>query len=100
VPVPWRSEISQRTLIIRLPEAYRFLSWASLGGGLRLADAIINHQVRLDDRRAVEYPRAHLIRQAELLGLDTRRVVGMMTGADVRKAADIALTARGVSGRR
>jgi len=62
------------------------LSWAPLGGGMRRAGTILNHQVLLDDRTAVEHPRQYLFQMAKLLRLNPRTVVAMMTGADVRKA--------------
>jgi adenosylcobinamide amidohydrolase len=65
------------------------LSWASLGGGVRHADAIINHQITLDNHAAVEHPSRYLERFAKLLGLNSRTVVAMMTGADVRKAGHV-----------
>jgi adenosylcobinamide amidohydrolase len=82
----WRWQVTQRTLIIRLREPYRSLSWASLGGGTRLADTIINSQVLLDDRAAVERPKLHLLQVAKSLELDPSRVVGMMTAAQVKRA--------------
>ena len=54
---------------------------------MRRADTILNHQVMLDDRAAVEHPRQYLARLAKLLRLDPKTVVAMMTGADVRKTA-------------
>src|SRR5271155_2373947 len=53
----WYWNIIERSLIIRLGAPHRVLSWASLGGGMRRADTIINHQVMLDDRASVEHPR-------------------------------------------
>lgn len=49
------------------------------------ADTIINHQVMLDDRAAVEHPRQYLNQLTKLLRLNSRTVVAMMTGAAVRK---------------
>jgi adenosylcobinamide amidohydrolase len=81
----WNWQISEGSLIIRLAELHRVLSWASLGGGARYADVIINHQVRMDDRTAVEQPRKYLRRLAKLLRLNSGTVAAMMTAANVRK---------------
>jgi adenosylcobinamide amidohydrolase len=54
-----------------------------MGGGLQRAEAIINHQIALDDREASDLPRSHLRRLTRSLGLAPRRTVAMMTGANV-----------------
>jgi adenosylcobinamide amidohydrolase len=82
---PWDWKISERSLIIRLAEPHRVLSWALLGGGQRRADTIINHQFMLDNQDAAEHPRRYLAQLAKRLRLNPRTVVAMMTGADVRK---------------
>ena len=84
---PWQWQVSERTLIIQLGAIGRTLSWASLGGGIRLADTIINHQVATDDRYAVDHPRRYLAEVAQRLGLNPRMTAGMMTGADVHRVA-------------
>jgi adenosylcobinamide amidohydrolase len=64
------------------------LSWASLGGGWRYADTIINHQIAVDDRAATEQPRRYLIGLTKRLGLKSpRTAAAMMTAADIRKIA-------------
>lgn len=85
--VPWDWQLREQTLIIRLAELYQVLSWASLGGGARYADVIINHQVGIDDRTAVEQPRQHLRRLAKRLGLNSGTVTAMMTAANIKKMA-------------
>jgi adenosylcobinamide amidohydrolase len=82
---PWDWQIRERTLIIRLNELHRVLSWASLGGGWRYANAIINHQVAVDERTATEQPRRYLSRLTKLLRLNSQAVTAMMTAADIRK---------------
>jgi adenosylcobinamide amidohydrolase len=82
---PWNWQIAERTLIIRLNEIHRVLSWASLGGGWRYASTIINHQIAEDDRAATEQPRRYLNGITRLLRLNSRSVAAMMTAADVRK---------------
>jgi adenosylcobinamide amidohydrolase len=72
---PWRWTIDEHSLIIHLAEPHRMLSWASLGGGMRRADTIINHQVALDDRAAAERPRQYLERLARRLRPGSRTVV-------------------------
>jgi adenosylcobinamide amidohydrolase len=83
---PWHWQIYGRSLIIHLPQPHRVLSWASLGGGARRAEAIVNHQITMGDRAATEHPRQYLSRLTTLLGVKSRMVVAMMTGADIRKA--------------
>src|SRR5262249_11576401 len=83
--LPWQWHFSGRTLVIELPARYRVLGWALLGGGLRRAMAILNHQIALDDRGAAESPRACLSRMARSLGFLPQRTVAMMTGANVRR---------------
>ena len=80
---PWRWHLNKRTIVIELPAGYSILGWAPMGGGLRRASVILNHQIALDDRAAVESPRAHLFRVARSLGFLPRHTVAMMTGADV-----------------
>jgi adenosylcobinamide amidohydrolase len=52
---------------------------------MRHADTIINHQVMLNERTAVDHPRQYLDRLTKLLRLNSRTVVAMMTGAAVSK---------------
>jgi adenosylcobinamide amidohydrolase len=85
--VPWKSEIRGSTLAIFLPEAYRTLGWAPLGGGARRAELIVNHQIALGNRKATEAPRLYLGRVVRSLGVNPRRAVAMMTGAQIKKAA-------------
>ena len=89
---PWRSEIAGRNLVVHLPEVYRILGWAPLGGGRSRASLIINHQVEIGERAATEAPRRHLSAVARSLGHDPRRTVAMMTGAKVRRVATFTLT--------
>jgi adenosylcobinamide amidohydrolase len=84
--LPWRWHFSARTVVIELPARYRVLSWAPMGGGLRRAGVILNHQIALDDRAAVESPRACLSRLARTLGFSPQHTVAMMTGANVARA--------------
>jgi adenosylcobinamide amidohydrolase len=84
---PWAWHVSKCSLIIRLAERHRVLSWASLGGGARYANVIINHQVRVDARTNVDQPRQYLQRLTKLLGLKPGTVAAMMTAADVRETA-------------
>ena len=83
--MPWRWHLSARTLVIELPTRYRVLGWAPMGGGLRRASIILNHQIALDDRAAVESAGAYLSRQARSLGFSPRDAVAMMTGANVAR---------------
>jgi adenosylcobinamide amidohydrolase len=84
---PWEWQLREQTLIIHLAELYHVLSWASLGGGARYADVIMNHQVGIDDRTAVEQPRRYLRRLTKRLELNPGTVVAMMTAANVQKTA-------------
>jgi adenosylcobinamide amidohydrolase len=73
------------------------LSWAPLGGGVRIARLLANHQLVLDDREALRAPREYLARVVRAAGHDPKRTVAMMTGAEVARAGH-AVTARdGVS---
>src|SRR5262249_7069921 len=83
--LPWRWCLSGETLVIELADHSRVLGWAPVGSGLRPATVILNHQIALDDRAAVDSPRARLSRQARLLGFQPRRTVAMMTGANIAR---------------
>jgi adenosylcobinamide hydrolase len=47
----------------------------------------MNHQVRINDRTAVEQPRQYLRRVTKWLGLNSKTVTAMMTAGNVRKTA-------------
>lgn len=83
---PWRWRISGRTLWVIPRFPCRVLSWAPLGGGMRVATLLANHQVRLDGHRAARAPRTYLARLVQEEGYDPRRAVAMMTGAEVARA--------------
>jgi adenosylcobinamide amidohydrolase len=83
---PWTWRIRERTLIVAPPAPYRVIGWAPLGGGMTRANAIMNHQIALNDRAATEAPGPYLRRLASRFGLDPRRTVAMMTGADITRA--------------
>jgi adenosylcobinamide amidohydrolase len=91
---PWRWCIDGGTLAVVLPEPYRVLGWAPLGGGLGRAELILNHQIELDDPGATEPPRAYLGRFVRARGGDPRRTVAMMTGANISRAG-VATVRRG-----
>jgi adenosylcobinamide amidohydrolase len=94
---PWRWRIGAGTLWVIPDEACRVLSWASLGGGFRIASLIANHQVKVDDRAALRAPSAYLSRVVRAAGYEPRQTVALMTGAEVARAG-YALAARdGVS---
>jgi adenosylcobinamide amidohydrolase len=84
---PWKWQLREQSLIIRLAELYHVLSWASLGGGARYANVIVNHQVEIDNRTAIEQPRQYLRRFTKRLGLNSGTVAAMMTAANVKKTA-------------
>ena len=90
---PWRWWIGARTLWIVPDEACRVLSWAPLGGGIRIARLLANHQVAIDEPEAMRAPRAYLARVVRAAGHDPRRAVALMTGAEVARAG-YALAAR------
>jgi adenosylcobinamide kinase/adenosylcobinamide-phosphate guanylyltransferase len=92
--LPWRWHFSARTLVIELPACYRVLGWAPMGGGLRRAAVILNHQIALDDRAAVESPRTCLSRLARSLGFSPRHTVAMMTGANVGRGGFVTMRRR------
>lgn len=91
---PWRWHLNKRTVVIELPADYRALSWAPMGGGLRRAAVILNHQIALNDRTAVESPGVHLSRLARSLGFLPRQAVAMMTGAEVRRGGCVTIRRR------
>ncbi|HKV53532.1 MAG TPA: adenosylcobinamide amidohydrolase [Candidatus Binataceae bacterium] len=72
--------------MVKLPESYRTLGWAPLGGGLRRARVILNHQIALEDDWATRAPVPYLSRLARSLGFVPRYTVAMMTGAEVGRA--------------
>ncbi len=90
---PWRWWIGARTLWIVPDQPCRVLSWAPLGGGIRIARLLANHQVKVDDREALRAPRAWLARGVRAAGHDPRRTVALMTGAEVARVGQ-ALAAR------
>ena len=92
---PWEWEIRERTLVVRFDAPFRTLGWAPLGGGFSRVRAVINHQVSENDRPATEAPARYLRGIARDLGLDSRAVAAMMTGAKVRRAA-YSMAARGL----
>ena len=75
---PWASTVRDRTLILTLPERYRVLSWAPLGGGVVEAHTILNHQVNINEPLTAE-PEVHLSSLARRLAVPCP-VVGLMTG--------------------
>jgi adenosylcobinamide hydrolase len=81
--LPWTATIRERTLVIALPEPYRVLSWAPLGGGLGEARTLLNHQVRTDEH-PTQNPEAFLRTLAERFGLKTP-LVGLMTGVKMER---------------
>ncbi|MGA8567198.1 MAG: adenosylcobinamide amidohydrolase, partial [Candidatus Binataceae bacterium] len=91
--MPWRWRIGARTLWIVPRQACRVLSWAPLGGGIRIARLLANHQVELDEPEAMRAPSAYLARVVRAAGHDPRRTVALMTGAEVARAG-YALAAR------
>jgi adenosylcobinamide amidohydrolase len=93
---PWRWYIDGRTLAVALPEPYRVIGWAPLGGGLGRAELILNHQIELDDSAAMKSPRAYLSRFARARGSNSRRTVAMMTGANISRAGVATMRRRGL----
>ncbi len=81
--VPWTAAVRERTLVVTCPTLYRVLSWAPLGGGLREARAILNHQVCTDEYPACEaaiYLQTLAHRLSTLLP-----AVGLMTGVQIER---------------
>jgi adenosylcobinamide amidohydrolase len=84
--------VAGHTLAVRLPHEYRVLSWAPLGGGLRRARLLGNHQVLSGDRAATESPVRYLsqiVREMKCDNgcdpMDPADAIMMMTGADIRR---------------
>jgi adenosylcobinamide amidohydrolase len=71
------------------------LSWAPLNGGFHAACVLANHQIDLDDDRRAAAARSYLGRVVREEGYDPRRVVAMMTGAKVARAAHAVAKAGG-----
>ena len=85
---PWRWNVAEHTLAVWLPDKYRVLSWAPLGGGLRRARLLGNHQVQTDDRAGTESPARYLsriVREIDGDPVDPADAVMMMTGVDMRR---------------
>ncbi len=76
--IPWTSTVRDRTLIVTLPERYRVLSWAPLGGGFVEARTILNHQVNIYEYPTLE-PESYLYNLAQQFDVAVP-VVGLMTG--------------------
>jgi adenosylcobinamide amidohydrolase len=93
---PWRWRIAARTLWVVPDQACRVLSWAPLGGGIRIAHSLANHQVEIDDREAMRAPRAYLARIVRAAGHDPGRTVALMTGAKVARAGHASVARNGV----
>ncbi|MCS6924891.1 MAG: adenosylcobinamide amidohydrolase [Candidatus Binatia bacterium] len=91
--MPWTAAVRDRTLIVTCPTLYRVLSWAPLGGGLREARTILNHQVRIDEYPAHE-PTVYLQTLASRLQV-LLPAVGLMTGVQMERVVRCA--ARGDS---
>jgi len=81
--LPWTATTREQTLIVRLPELYRVLSWAPLGGGFGAARTIVNHQVRTDEDFPQE-PEVFLRTLARRFNL-VIPVVGLMTGVNMER---------------
>lgn len=81
--VPWTAAVRDRTLIVTCPTLYRVLSWAPLGGGLREARSILNHQVSVDEYPAYE-PTVYLQALASRLRV-LLPAVGLMTGVRMER---------------
>jgi len=74
------------------------LSWAPLGGGIRIARVLANHQVELDDREAMRAPRALTVLEA---GIESVRSGARATGTDcIAIAAPVRARARDVRAQR
>jgi adenosylcobinamide amidohydrolase len=86
---PWEHWVEKRSLIIRLPQSWRVLSWAPLGGGSRSARVIVNHQVQNGDRIATEHPEYYLKALMDILGFKAATAVAMMTGVPIRKVSHV-----------
>jgi adenosylcobinamide kinase/adenosylcobinamide-phosphate guanylyltransferase len=95
--LPWRWYLKASTLVIKLPARYRVLGWAPMGGGLTRAEVILNHQVALNDRAAVQSPRACLAHIACTLALNPKYTVAMMTAADVASGGFVTVRRRGLA---
>ncbi|HJU12471.1 MAG TPA: adenosylcobinamide amidohydrolase [Candidatus Binataceae bacterium] len=89
--------MASHTLVIKLPVRYRALGWAPMGGGLKRASAIINHQIARDDRVATEAPVPYLSRLAISLGFRPRDCIAMMTGANVNRGGRATMRRRGLA---
>ncbi|MEM3061717.1 MAG: adenosylcobinamide amidohydrolase [Candidatus Bathyarchaeia archaeon] len=83
-------EVTRDTLLIKSKNPLKVLSSAVLNGGPKDARVIINH--RVIKRFKVKESRRILERVALSLNLNPKDVVGLMTGADVMKAAIVSKT--------
>ena len=79
----WRHEVRERSLVVSLPETYRCLGWAPLGGVFARTDVIINHQLVMGDLPVTQAPRRSLAALARAMGCLPHRAVAMMTGVPI-----------------
>jgi adenosylcobinamide amidohydrolase len=94
----WHVADDPSALVVRLARPCRVASFAPLGGGLRNGvEAIVNHGVARDERRATDEPELHLAAVARRLGLDPATTVGLMTGVEPRRVRSAAVTVDGLT---
>jgi alpha-ribazole phosphatase CobZ len=87
-------EIIKNTLIIKSKNHFKVLSSAVLNGGLKEAKVIINH--RVSKKFNLKESQRILERVALDLNLNPKLVIGLMTGADVKKAAVVSKIYKGL----
>ncbi|MEM3522093.1 MAG: bifunctional adenosylcobinamide hydrolase/alpha-ribazole phosphatase CbiS [Candidatus Bathyarchaeia archaeon] len=90
-----KGEVVKNTLLIKFKSPFKVLSSAVLNGGLKDAKAIINHRVlkkfNLNEVQKI------LEKVALDLNLSPESVVGLMTGADVKKVAIVSKFYKGLT---
>lgn len=81
----FRLRVFEETLAVTFRRPTHVVSWAILGGGMRTHAAhIINHHIDPHDRSPKDSPPKALRQAASRIGMKGP-MVGMMTGADVRR---------------
>jgi alpha-ribazole phosphatase CobZ len=88
-------EVIKNTLLIKSKSHFKVLSSAVLNGGLKDAKVIINH--RVSKKFGLKESQRILERVALDLNLNPKWVIGLMTGADVKKAVVVSKTYKGLT---
>jgi len=92
-----RAEVERRGrwLIVRFAEPHRVLSWAIVGGGKRIVDAVAWYQVTAEELAPPVNPGDFL--QSRLKEASLKKAVGLLTSADLDAYAESEKKAEGIT---